>query len=135
MTKYHYPAVIMGLLLLSYAMFTRVPEAAADASTPYGAVSEYLAALANGDTRTLERLVEGGMKERSHRLLNDNAAYAGFLRDHYSGVVMKIEDLAPEGDGYVAVVRFDYPTSDSATTRFTLKDMAGEWKIVNEESL
>jgi hypothetical protein len=109
--------------------------AAASASSPQEAVQRYLNCLASGDTKVLVDLIDGSMKDRGHRLLTENPGYAQFLRAQYAGVVMTIESITQAGDDYNVQVRFDYPTSDSTTTRFTLKLIDGGWKVVNEESL
>jgi hypothetical protein len=128
-------AVIGIPLIMVCGLFIGLGNVAASASSPQETVQRYLNSLASGDTKVLVDLIDGSMKDRGHRLLTENPGYSQFLRTQYAGVVMTIESITQAGDDYNVQVRFDYPTSDSTTTRFTLKLIDGGWKVVNEESL
>ena len=107
---------------------------ASEAATAQQVMQAYLTGLSDGDVTTLSSLIGGAMKERSYRLLTQNAQYPQFLRTRYAGVVMTIEEITQEGQNYGAKVRFDYPSSDSHTSIFTLSVIDGQWKIVDEQS-
>ena len=70
---------------------------AAGTATAQQVMQAYLTGLSGGDVTTLSGLIGGAMKERSYRLLTQNAQYPQFLRTRYAGVVMTIEEMTQEG--------------------------------------
>ncbi len=117
---------ISGIMPVKYSM-------ASGTSTAQQVMQAYLTGLSNGDVTTLSGLIGGPLKDKSHRLLTQNTRYPQFLRTHYAGVVMTIEGMTQAGPNYEARVRFDYPSSDSSTSVFTLRVVDGQWKIVDEQ--
>ena len=49
------------------------------------------------------------MKQSNRQLVLNPETYSQFLKTNYAGVQMTIEDIAPDGAGIRAKVRFDYP--------------------------
>ena len=128
-------SIIGRSLIIMCGFLMMNAEAMGGAATPQLAIQTYLDSLVQGDTVTLAGMIDGNMKERSFRLLTENPTYPDFLRSHYSGVSMTIENLSQVGENYNAQVRFDYPTSDSNTSIFVLSLINGQWKIVDEQGL
>ena len=120
--------IFFGFLVINVAVI-------GDANTPQSVIQAYLDSLTRGDTVTLAGLIDGNMKETKYRLLTENPTYPDFLRSHYQGVLVTIENLSQDGVNYNARVRFDYPTSDSSTSVFVLSLINGQWKIVDEQEL
>lgn len=128
--------LMIGCVLIGVASIMPVGHGMASGTeTPQQVMQAYLTGLSSGDVTTLSSLIDGAMKDRSYRLLTQNTQYPQFLRTHYAGVVMTIEEMTQEGPNYEAKVRFDYPSSDSSTSVFTLSVIDGQWKIVNEQLL
>jgi len=126
--------LIIGCWVLGMAAMAPATDSmAAGAATAQQAMQSYLASLSAGDVATLSNLVGGTLKDRSYRVLTQNTEYPQFLRSHYAGVVMTIETMTPAGPNYEAKVRFDYPSSDSATRTFTLSVLDGQWKVIDEQ--
>jgi len=105
---------------------------AQDLTAPSRVVDEYLVGLATGDTATLNSLIDGPMKQKNRHLVLSPDTYAQFLRDHYAGVDMTVEDIVPAGDEMRARVRFDYPEEPSSVIEFILSQTDGQWKITDE---
>jgi predicted ester cyclase len=105
---------------------------AQDLTLPSRVVDSYLAGLASGDTAALSSLIDGTMKQKNRHLLLSPETYAQFLREHYAGVQMTVEDVVPEGDAVRARVRFDYGAGQSSVIEFLLTQADGQWKITDE---
>ena len=126
--------LIVGCLLIGISSTMPVKAAmASGTATVQQVMQAYLMGLSDGDVTTLSGLIGGAMKERSYRLLTQNTQYPQFLRTRYAGVVMTIEAMTQEGSNFAAEVRFDYPSSDSRTSIFTLSTVNGQWKIIDEQ--
>jgi len=134
MAKY-YPmrTLMIGVAMTLVAWGSMIPQGMAQsAADPAQVVNDYLASLVNGDTRMLSALIDGRMKSKSRALALDPDSYASFLKEHYAGVQMTVEEIVSDGDRMRARVRFDYPTSDTSVIEFVLTQVGGQWKITDE---
>jgi len=121
-----------GLLAASLFLGCYSAQAETGQAAAVQVMNNYLESLANGDTQQLSGLIDGAMKKRNRQLSLDPDYYGGFLRSHYSGVMMSVESVRDKGELVEAEVRFDYPTSKSTTIIFVLSQVEGEWKITDE---
>ena len=122
------------LLIVMTAWITLPPQASArDLTAPTRVISEYLNSLANGDTSKLAQLIDGRMKQNNRQLELNPETYSQFLKTNYAGVQMTLEEIAADGTGVRAKVRFDYPSQGSSTIEFLLTENNGLWKITDEE--
>jgi predicted ester cyclase len=125
--------LVLSLLVMMSAWLAVIPRVSAqDLSAPTQVVREYLSSLANGDTQKLVQLIDGRMKQSNRQLVLNPETYSQFLKTNYAGVQMTIEDVAPDGAGVRATVRFDYPSQDSSIIEFLLTETNGLWKITDE---
>ena len=123
--------VVLALALLSGGILPGA--AAAGKGQAARVVDVYLASLASGDIEEIRACIDGRMKSRNKALEQSPGTYSEFLRQHYQGVDMAVEEISREGEAMRARVRFDYPTSDSAVVVFILTQQDGAWKITDEE--
>ena len=124
----------LSLLMIMTAWTAVIPQASAqDLTAPTRVVNEYLNSLANGDTQKLVQLIDGRMKQNNKQLELNPESYSRFLMTNYAGVQMTLEEIAPDGVGVRAKVRFDYPSQDSSIIEFLLTEINGSWKITDEE--
>lgn len=125
--------LVLVLLVMLTAWATVIPRVSAqDLTAPTQVVNEYLSSLVNGDTQKLVQLIDGRMKQNNRQLVLNPETYSQFLKTNYAGVQMTIEDIAPDGAGIRAKVRFDYPSQDSSIIEFLLTESNGLWKITDE---
>ena len=125
--------LVLVLLVMFTAWATVIPRVSAqDLTAPTQVVNEYLSSLVNGDTQKLVQLIDGRMKQSNRQLVLNPETYSQFLKTNYAGVQMTIEDIAPDGAGVRAKVRFDYPSQDTSIIEFLLTDSNGLWKITDE---
>ena len=123
----------LSLLVMMAAWAAVIPQVSAqDLTAPTQVVKEYLNSLVNGDTQQLVQLIDGRMKQSNRQLVLNPDTYSQFLKTNYAGVQMTIEDIAPDGAGVRAKVRFDYPSQDSSIIEFLLTESNGLWKITDE---
>ena len=100
--------------------------------SPSEVVNSYLASLVAGDVGVLVSLIDGAKKRDNPQLTLEPEYYGQFLKDHYRGAVVSVEEISQDGDGWQARVRFDFPTSGSQTTTLILRLVGGEWKVTYE---
>jgi len=125
--------VVLSLLVMMAAWTAVIPQVSAqDLTAPTRVVNEYLSSLVNGDTQKLVQLIDGRMKQSNRQLVLNPETYSQFLKTNYAGVQMTIEDIAPDGAGIRAKVRFDYPSQDTSIIEFLLTESNGLWKITDE---
>ena len=125
--------VVLSLLVMMAAWTAVIPRVSAqDLTAPTRVVNEYLSSLVNGDTQKLVQLIDGRMKQSNRQLVLNPETYSQFLKTNYAGVQMTIEDIAPDGAGIRAKVRFDYPSQDTSIIEFLLTERNGLWKITDE---
>lgn len=129
----HIRALAAGFALTVAAWGMATPQVMAqDLTAPTQVVNDYLASLVNGDTQALIALIDGRMKQKSSHLILNPDTYSQFLKEHYAGAQMTLENISPEGDKIRAWVRFDYPTADSSVIEFILTQVDGQWKVTDE---
>jgi len=110
-----------------------IPRVSAqDLTAPTQVVNEYLSSLVNGDMQKLVQLIDGRMKQNNRQLVLSPETYSQFLKTNYAGVQTTIEEIAPDGAGVRARVRFDYPPHNSSIVEFLLTESNGLWKITDE---
>jgi hypothetical protein len=109
------------------------PAVAAETGEPAQLVAGYLESLASGDIGGILASVDGRMREANKALEESPDTYSEFLRNHYLGVEMAVEDISRQGNNARARVRFDYPNSESSTVVLILTRRHGTWKISDEE--
>ena len=125
--------LVLSLLVMMAAWTAIIPQVSAqDLTAPTQVVREYLSSLVNGDTQKLVQLIDGRMKQSNRQLVLNPETYSQFLKTNYAGVQMTIEDIAPDGAGIRAKVRFDYPSQDTSIIEFLLTERNGLWKITDE---
>ena len=125
--------LVLVLLVMLTAWATVIPRVSAqDLTAPTQVVNEYLSSLVNGDTQKLVQLIDGRMKQNNRQLVLNPETYSQFLKTNYAGVQMTIEDIAPDGAGIRARVRFEYPSQDVSIIEFLLTESNGLWKITDE---
>ena len=125
--------LVLSLLVVMTVWTAVIPQVSAqDLTAPTQVVREYLSSLVNGDTQKLVQLIDGRMKQSNRQLVLNPETYSQFLRANYAGVQMTIEDIAPDGAGIRAKVRFDYPSQDTSIIEFLLTERNGLWKITDE---
>ena len=125
--------LVLSLLVVMTVWTAVIPQVSAqDLTAPTQVVREYLSSLVNGDTQKLVQLIDGRMKQSNRQLVLNPETYSQFLKTNYAGVQMTIEDIAPDGAGIRAKVRFDYPSQDTSIIEFLLTESNGLWKITDE---
>ena len=96
------------------------------------AVDAYLQALSAGDVAAIGDLIGGDLRADSGHMFQDPAQYSAFLAERYDGVAMSVNALREDGDGYAADVTMQFPSGDSERFTFVLRNVEGQWKIVEE---
>ena len=125
--------LVLSLLVMMTAWTAVIPQVSAqDLTAPTQMVREYLSSLVNGDTQKLVQMIDGRMKQSNRQLVLNPETYSQFLKSNYAGVQITIEEIAPDGAGIRAKVRFDYPSQDSSIIEFLLTETNGLWKITDE---
>ena len=125
--------VIGCILIAASGIVTAKDSMIAAPSMMQEVIQAYLAALSNGDVATLSNLVGGRMKDKSYRSLTANPSYSEFLRSHYAGVTMTVEEITQVGPNYEAIVRFNHPFATTTKMTFILQLVDGQWKVVDED--
>ena len=121
------------LLVMLAVWAVAIPRVSAqDLTAPTQVVNDYLSSLVNGDTQKLVQLIDGRMKQNNRQLVLSPETYSQFLKTNYAGVQTTIEEIAPDGAGVRAKVRFDYPSQDFSIIEFLLTESNGLWKITDE---
>lgn len=125
--------LVLSLFVSMTAWITFISQASAqDLTAPTRVISEYLNSLANGDTSKIAQLIDGRMKQNNRQLELNPETYSQFLKTNYAEVQMTIEEIAADGTGVWAKVRFDYPSQGSSSIEFLLTENNGLWKITDE---
>ncbi len=125
--------VLSALCLLLMSWIGYVPVAAAqDVAGATQVMESYLAALVAGDTAQLATLIDGRMKQRNRQLELNPETYGAFLRRHYDGVRLTLEQVVAEGGKVRARVRFERPDQAATVIEFILERTGAGWKITDE---
>lgn len=122
--------------MIPLALFLLACPNVSNADNISDAVNRYLSALTRGDTSALKTSVGGRLYQSRKILLEDNTEYSEFLKNFYQSSTFRIIDISPDtttSNKVIATVEFEFPGGDTSKTKLTVaKDMAGQWKIVDE---
>jgi hypothetical protein len=84
-------------------------------------LNELFDALRSGDIITLKRLFAGEMYAKNKTLLEKNAGYPGFLKNHYRGAIFKVTEISPDGEGFMAGFTALFADGSKKTTHLQLE--------------
>ena len=94
LTAEHLIKTVAGFALLAATwMVVSSGVSAQDLDDPARVVNEYLTSLVNGDTQQLILLIDGKMKNNNKQLVLNPETYSQFLKAHYKGVRITVENI------------------------------------------
>ena len=115
--------LFFGLMLFS--PFT------SEAQEPHDVVMAYYQAMKNGDVLAMKSYMGGKLYEKRKILLEQNANYPEFLRNHYERGDIQVGEVH---NGVVKVM-VQFPDGNINAHQLVVEqDSSGQWKIVDEIS-
>ena len=124
---------IISFLVIAGIM-TSVPLKAQDVGAA-NTVMNYFEACRSGNVDEIKSLITGPFYAKKSALLNDNAEYANFLKEHFDGVNVEIVSETPNNTETEADVTAEqhYPNGALLRTRFMMRYIDDTWKIYDEK--
>ena len=121
----------LGVLLLPCVSAIAIAEA----RTPADAVLEYFSAAQDGNIAMIRNLISGSFYHRRQSLLDSNAEYSAFLKQHYSGSTTTINSVHTDEFNGTAVVNVTtrFPGNTEDVSRLLLKQSDNNSWIIIEE--
>ena len=122
-------SVAIGTTLFSLMLFFSPVTSAAQ--EPHEVVNAYFQAMKNGDVVTMKSYLGGKLYEKRRILLEQNANYPKFLRNHFESGDVQVGEVK---DGIVKVM-IQFPDGSRQSHQMVVEqDSSGQWKIVDEIS-
>ncbi len=121
------------IYLLAIALVYTLPSSAMG-QNPSGIVTQYFAAMQNGEVELIKSYLGGRLLNKRIALLENNKQYGSFLRNLYEDAEFIVSDTAKDVYNNETIVDFRivYPNGTFNSGSLLIKrGSTGQWKIVD----